>query len=642
MGLTALALALGVGSSSAADPTLAVLTSGRGGKARALIDPGAALPVIDAANFRAVVGVGGAQVAAASAIGAEPAYTALAFDASGSFRAHLPASQALARDFLQGQASSPPWTVAVYTFGASLSDIGAATDLAAAESLIGSLPSAGNQQVTRLKSFVTDVVDQVAARQPVTAGGLRQVVVFTDGGEESKVGRMQDVIDDARARGVRVHVVRFPVTRGTLSATALDEIEALAVETGGTYVDGDAAGASATLRDTGAGASRLVWLDLAFCGVTASTPFVIDKLHVELLDAGRAVGQTRSRAFSQELSAASSAPCPADIVAAAGASQPAGTSPTPVTAAPTSPGGGTGFPWWIAGAGLGLLAVLAGLGAMVVLGRLLASRRGTAEGAPPPLVDPPGLEDADRKREHSFIDAPARPDEHDQFVELPETRLWVEPGSALVAAGIGHYLRVTRRDTLVGGDAERVGESPPGGYLHVDVRQVSGRHAKIELFPRAMFVTDLGSSNGTFVNGVRLAPEVRTELRPGDRVGFSRQVSFRVGQGRTSPFDTTAAPADAPAWAGSAPHPSAVAGLASPPVEAASPSAAPPRTKNVTVITAVSSPMSSSTGPTLAPLPPDAASPPSEPGAAPGQAPPRRKKTRTVYAPMKPPGEEGR
>ena len=47
---------------------------------------------------------------------------------------------------------------------------------------------------------------------------------------------------------------------------------------------------------------------------------------------------------------------------------------------------------------------------------------------------------------------------------------------------------------------------------------VSSRHAKIEAAPGVLLVTDIGSSNGTFLNGVRLTPQVPTALRSGDRL----------------------------------------------------------------------------------------------------------------------------
>ncbi len=51
-----------------------------------------------------------------------------------------------------------------------------------------------------------------------------------------------------------------------------------------------------------------------------------------------------------------------------------------------------------------------------------------------------------------------------------------------------------------------------------DESSVSRRHAEIRVEGSRVFVQDLGSTNGTFVNGVRVAQEV--ELKPGDELLF--------------------------------------------------------------------------------------------------------------------------
>src|SRR5262245_63705293 len=50
------------------------------------------------------------------------------------------------------------------------------------------------------------------------------------------------------------------------------------------------------------------------------------------------------------------------------------------------------------------------------------------------------------------------------------------------------------------------------------VRRVSGHHAQVLRLGGMYFIEDLGSSNGTFVNGQRI--ERRTPLQPGDRLDF--------------------------------------------------------------------------------------------------------------------------
>lgn len=53
---------------------------------------------------------------------------------------------------------------------------------------------------------------------------------------------------------------------------------------------------------------------------------------------------------------------------------------------------------------------------------------------------------------------------------------------------------------------------------------VSGTHATLEVQPgqNSVMVTDLGSRNGTFIQGARLAPQVPTEAKSGDFISFGR------------------------------------------------------------------------------------------------------------------------
>jgi serine/threonine protein kinase len=78
-------------------------------------------------------------------------------------------------------------------------------------------------------------------------------------------------------------------------------------------------------------------------------------------------------------------------------------------------------------------------------------------------------------------------------------------------------------DTLIG---------RPGGGQPVDLDlsfydadgYVSRNHARVTVSQRRYAVTDLGSANGTFVNGVALAPNVPCWLRDGDRIRMGRIV----------------------------------------------------------------------------------------------------------------------
>ena len=61
-------------------------------------------------------------------------------------------------------------------------------------------------------------------------------------------------------------------------------------------------------------------------------------------------------------------------------------------------------------------------------------------------------------------------------------------------------------------------------------RGVSRIHAQLQIIDAIVHITDLGSTNGTFVNGVRLEANTPTALRKGDELLLGRlavQALFR-------------------------------------------------------------------------------------------------------------------
>lgn len=74
--------------------------------------------------------------------------------------------------------------------------------------------------------------------------------------------------------------------------------------------------------------------------------------------------------------------------------------------------------------------------------------------------------------------------------------------------------------------------SAPGNELVIDDDSVSARHARLEFDLGAWRLTDLGSTNGTAVEGVRLAPDVPTPLHYGSEVRFGGvKLQFREVRG---------------------------------------------------------------------------------------------------------------
>jgi pSer/pThr/pTyr-binding forkhead associated (FHA) protein len=56
----------------------------------------------------------------------------------------------------------------------------------------------------------------------------------------------------------------------------------------------------------------------------------------------------------------------------------------------------------------------------------------------------------------------------------------------------------------------------PNSTVHLEEESVSKQHARVSLQEGRIYIEDLGSSNGTFVNGRRVHEKI--ELRPGDLV----------------------------------------------------------------------------------------------------------------------------
>lgn len=72
-----------------------------------------------------------------------------------------------------------------------------------------------------------------------------------------------------------------------------------------------------------------------------------------------------------------------------------------------------------------------------------------------------------------------------------------------------------------------VGRSKKNSNLHLESEGVSRVHAKLQYRDGVLYVTDLGSTNGTYVNGSRLESFKDTPVHTGDTVEFYKEL-FRV------------------------------------------------------------------------------------------------------------------
>ena len=456
------------------------------------------------ATFRAVPGTGSARVIRATKLTdtSEPAVTVLAFDASGSFRPYW--SDAL--DLGDAFAAALPAAgnvVDVVTFGTRLDHHGTpSADPSEIRAALSDARATGSdQRATRLKGFVSDAIAAAAARQPATNGGARQVIVFTDGGDESDAYDVDALVREARDLGVRVHVVSLHAQSRT-SPQRLDDIKRLAELTGGLYIQGDdGADAAARVATLARANQGTWWLDLAFCDVAAGAEHRTDTLTIEVVDDSQRVGFTEAVPFRQHASGAALEAC-TEVT----------TTPSEDVTTPTDTG--DGWPTWawagLACAGLSLLGLL-GLLALLLIRRA----RTKTEDEPVPELEPEAPE--------PLADAAPLPGPaavwRDPFQTLPERHLRLLRGGK----GLESFYRIHKSPFVVGGDAAMAPE------LLIAIPQVSGRHCTLQLYKNgALWVTDEHSTNGTFVDGRRLSPGERVQLLPGSRLGISRHVEFQV------------------------------------------------------------------------------------------------------------------
>jgi pSer/pThr/pTyr-binding forkhead associated (FHA) protein len=100
--------------------------------------------------------------------------------------------------------------------------------------------------------------------------------------------------------------------------------------------------------------------------------------------------------------------------------------------------------------------------------------------------------------------------------------------------------------------------------LTVDLPQLSGHHATVQLFKAGnVFIKDENSTNGTFVDGRRLNPGERVQVKPGQTIRLSQHLELTLEQPGLQPsaepppagVPIVAAPSGAP----EAPQPAAEA-----------------------------------------------------------------------------------
>lgn len=455
-------------------------------------------------QFRALLKAGQGKVTQVTPldISVEGVHTVLAFDQSASFRPHLNDAMALAQKFLA--ASPPNATFTILSFGTSLGEPQDAPSPTEAQRYLAAVAKSTPQYQTRLKASIRESTAIASQRRPMPRGA-RQVLVFTDAGEESSVYTAEQVITEARQRGVRVHAVVLGTSKGTSLAQRRDDMKRLSEDTGGYNIEvRDRASASAQIEIIARSSRSLLRLALDFCEVPPSPPLRDEQIQIEVLRAGAVVASTSWTTFSQQASGAALRSC--SPVATPSAAPVASVAPPLVDAPPPAR-----FPLFLF-AGLSGLGLLAAVLALVFRGRVARPT--------PPAPPAPALESG-----------PVPP--------LPTTTPWVNPSAAPLApepprsAVPDLWLVIVRAPTGQGGLLRAknglVIGAAPGCDLRLDVNEVSSRHAVLEITRQGdVYLLDQGSTNGTFLDGQRLASGQRVPWKLGQVASFSTKVDVRM------------------------------------------------------------------------------------------------------------------
>lgn len=106
---------------------------------------------------------------------------------------------------------------------------------------------------------------------------------------------------------------------------------------------------------------------------------------------------------------------------------------------------------------------------------------------------------------------------------------------AVLRAENGAFFPLRSKVTLIGRN-----DPKSGIFVEIDLsslasnpKVISRRHAQIEQQGDRFYVTDLGSTNGTYLNGQRLTPREKRPLWDGDVLEFGKhgvQLTFQTGK----------------------------------------------------------------------------------------------------------------
>lgn len=484
-------------------------------------------------------------------------HTTVAIDHSLSFRKYEAATDEIIRH-LAGQLE-PQDTISLFLFGYEKTVYDVRSSAADFEGDLKAARAVPWDQHTRLKAHLEEAIKSAGREK---SDGYRQVFLITDGDEESDAYDQGQLIQQAQALGVRVHVLIFKPSQAQAKGklTHIDSLRVIAGDSGGDpfeYQGGRVskkatADTIAMLDAWIAGTRQMLAIDATFRCMTSASPD--NTIRVETPPGAARTAWSENYAFTESPSTAAYKPCDQDdpidcqpwqtadsdegkcVLKSCGqdadcapgsCDMDAGLCKAPAGAPSDIPR----WLWWVLGGGIGLLLLLL-LGMLIFGGRKKEPAPAPRKPPPPQRVPPPPPPPP----------APTPPPPPppvgavDALPDLPEVHLRVSAGDYR-----GRKYRLFKKTVQIGGDRTVAAND------HVfDIPTVSGQHAEFQIFPSGdIWVRDLGSANGTTVNGQRLPPMQKMKIRPGDQVGLGPALLFSVERPSDAPPAAPEAPAPA-------------------------------------------------------------------------------------------------
>lgn len=77
-------------------------------------------------------------------------------------------------------------------------------------------------------------------------------------------------------------------------------------------------------------------------------------------------------------------------------------------------------------------------------------------------------------------------------------------------------------------DGEIIGRHAKGGEIFQNIMEVSRKHAKFSFEDSHVYITDLNSTNGVFLNGRKIQPGVPEKITEGTEIRLCSKVTLRV------------------------------------------------------------------------------------------------------------------